>query len=230
MELFDEPNIFANQLNTRFSGTRRVSPAQTPSCSLVLKPPLRQRREAFRVEAARAFGPRRIIAVAQEARVRTTKWHLAGQRVDRVLSVPYMLFLVCLYRGGFENLYGYILKLPYLGPSTMLFHSIFPNSDDSGWVCMGRGATRESITRRTLHYSTDADKADVVLAAFRQDSNFNEDLMERFTNHAPRLHRDLSTITSWERASRVRPGFINDVDWEYAGTAGNTIHQLGRSP
>ena len=139
-----------------------------------------------------------------------------------------MIFFVCLFRGGFENLYGFFLKERYAGVLSVLYHSILPNSDNSGWVCMGTGATRDVITLETLcHANLDA-KVNVVLTAFWQESHFNEDLMERFTQHAPFLHLDLSSIATWERASRLRPGFIHAVPWEFATTSGAFLNQLRR--
>ena len=171
-------------------------------------------------------GPRTVVLAIQEPRVRTTKWHLGGHHHDRVLSMPRMLFFVCLFRGGFDNLYAFILKETYQGPASWLHHSILPNSDNSGWVCMGNGNTRDAITQETLSHPTLSDKVDAVLTAFWQGSYFNEDLLSRFTQHAPFLHTYLSSIAAWERASRVRPGFIHDVPWEFATTAGAVINQL----
>ena len=199
----------------RLSGTRRRSTHRDP--------------EKLSIVSSCSAGARAVVLAVQEPRVRTTKWHLGGHHHDRVLSMPWMIFFICFFRGGFERLYVFFLKERYSGRLTLLYHSILPNSDNSGWVCMGTGATRDSITRATLRHTSPDAKVASVLTAFWQGSHFNEDFMERFTQHAPFLHLDLSSIAAWERASRRRPGFIHAVPWQLATTAGAVTDQLRRN-
>lgn len=209
------------------SGTINTLPFGLPLLAVEHRNSPRREPEHFNLIDSRTRLAHTIALAIQQPRVRNTKWHLGGRHHDRVLSLPAMLFFVCFYRGGFQNVYAFFLVGGYSGPFTKLYHSILPNSNESGWICMGNGETRDAITQETLRHAGTEAKINTVLTAFWQGSYFNTDWMSRFSDHAPRLHRDLASIAAWERASRLRPGFIRNVPWRFATTVGAVLQHLG---
>jgi hypothetical protein len=183
--------------------------------------------EAERFTIVGLFGTalKTVVLAQQEPQVRETKWHL-GQCSDRVLSFPRMLFAILLERGVFENLYAYFLCEPYSGLATRLHHSILPNSNDSGWVCVGTKSDRDALMRLTAGLPGVEEKTEAVLANF-WDTQFNDHVIQRLTERGPRLDPNLASLASWESASRRDPGFVNRVPWEFAAMAGAFLQAKG---
>ena len=166
---------------------------------------------------------RSLVFVQQAPQVRVTKWNLGGYHSDRVLSFPYILFIVAFYRGVFENLYAFFLRQPYCGMATQLFQTVLPNAADSGWVCIGNDATKDELMFRTGRLDTWEARAGQVLDFFWNETHFNDHVIDRLTARGPALHPNLVSLAAWEAASRFSPNFVNSVQWEFAGTVDNFL-------
>ena len=164
----------------------------------------------------------RWVFTEQRPLVLSTKWHL-GRHSDRVLSLPRMLFLVLFYRGGYEACFAFFLRRPYTGSSTELYHTILPNQWDNGRVCIGGNDQRDELIRATGLRGSDRSKVAVVLDWYWNKTHFGDHYIERL-HRAAVLHRDLRSLASWERASRLRPKFIEHVPWLRFGQ----LHRLSR--
>lgn len=169
--------------------------------------------EAFTVVGVPKRGQRQVVLAEQSPRVRRTVWRFGDMRSGRVLSLPGILFALVLYRGAFENLFGFFVLTPYGGRKTMLYHTVLPNTGVDGWVCIGDDAQRERLARETRELPDCAAKMSVVLHTFWNVTSFTEQLIDRLTVRGARLHPNLATLATWERASRVNPDFVFDPAW-----------------
>ena len=179
------------------------------------------------VVASFGSGPLALVLAEQPARVRETKWNLGGLCSDRVLSFPNLLFAGRFHRGVFESAYAFFLKEPYAGLDSRLYHTILPNATDSGWICMGNAMTRDALVRSTAALTGWREKLEVLIEHF-WTSCFTDHLIERLTDRGPQLHPHLTSLASWEEASRRNPDFVHDVAWVPAFTAGDFVqHRIG---
>lgn len=156
------------------------------------------------------------LCVEQAPRIRRTRWILGGLERERPLSMPRLLFVILFWRGSYANTYLYVLKQEYQGPDTMLFRALLPNLYSSNKVCMSLGAGQDQLTLAVKMTAGWDAKAGVVLEHF-WDSCFSDHLIDRMRSESAAAHEDLSNLVAWQRASRLRPGFVNDVNWPLVG-------------
>jgi hypothetical protein len=183
------------------------------------------KREAFRVVDMRSFGVLTLLFVEQEPQVRLTKWHL-GTFSDRALSFPRMLFVLQFHAGACEEVRAFFSE-SFRGVETHLCHTILPNGGDLGWVCIGNETTKDRLMQETAGLPSWEAKADVVLDFFWNRTHFNDHVIDRLKDRAPKLHPNLASLASWEAASRREPNFVNGVTWEFACTVGELLARVG---
>ena len=206
------------------------NPAAPPVRTVVVGWPGQNRRrnprkpERFKiVKAVGDVRGRIYLLVEQPAQLRRTKWNVNGRCADYVVSLPYMLFIVRLYRGAFEEILSFFLDGPYRGEDTPLYHTVLPNTFESGSVCIGNSVSHDQLTRETVRLDSAVAKADAVLDWFWNRTHFTNHMMERLIVAGASLHTALASPAAWEGASRRNPGFIRSITWDFAGTVSDFL-------
>jgi hypothetical protein len=183
--------------------------------------------ERFGIKAIIELNPMtHVILVEQPPQVRITHWCFAGQHEDRALSIPRMLHATIFFKKDFARHHAFFMKNPYSGPLTRLYQTIFPNGNDSGWVCIGNDGTVDEITVMTSLCDSWEAKMDIVLDYFWNQTAFNDHVISRFLDSGPRIHPNLRSLATWERTSRVDPNFVLTCNWDPAGTVAVFLHRL----
>lgn len=162
----------------------------------------------------------------QEPQIRPTKWCLGGHGRDFVLSFPRMLFGIRFLRGAYQNLFAVYLKAPFAGQATPLYQTILPNANDTAWVCLGDESTKDQIMEETYFAEGWPAKIEIVLKYFWTQTAWNDHVIHRFRDRAPRIHPNLRNLLTWERASRHDPNFVLHCDWQPLGTLESWIRRI----
>ena len=164
--------------------------------------------------------------VEQEPQIRPTKWCLGDHGRDYVLSHPRMLFGIRFLRGAYQNLFAVYLKAPFTGPETPLFQTILPNTADTGWVCLGDESTKDQVMAETYTAEGWPAKIEIVLDWFWNRTAWNDHVIHRFRDRAPRIHPNLRNLLTWERATRQGPNFVFRCGWQPLGTLESWIRRI----